>query len=489
MADRIPLVVDSSNYRIEELPVGDSLNLSGASILNASITGPCTVTGSTSDFGSPLLRITQTGSGNALLVEDDTHPDSTPGLVISGVGSCGIGTTIPSARFDIRLQSNAGFAYTTSPISQDVNDRITAAIFGNLGDLGNNNNIETQIGFTAGRTSQAMYTLGIKKTDSNLGDFYIRRSAGAGSGISTDFMVVVGSATSYRVGIGTTIPRGYFHISADLPSNSGVGTTTQYWRDSAFVVGHNGNIGLGTTGFRDVMNLNVFPLSDTANNNPGWADKTGRNRMHIYSIGESFIINETKHLAQGNENQFVAIAGTCKAQFGVLRGSGNTQPTGFLALCDNNAQDCGLWFDTSGNLRTAQGYSGTGIPFGYVGSTNGTVVGTQTSDERLKNVGIGVVNGLEKISQLNPVYYTLKDEPERNRIGFIAQEVQSVVPEAVYSTGEPIDDDGNPIRFNSLVGPGEVENPKLAMEYVSLIPVLVKAIQELKAEVDALKNA
>jgi hypothetical protein len=39
---------------------------------------------------SPALRITQTGLANALLIDDDTHPDSTP-FVIDNLGSVGIG--------------------------------------------------------------------------------------------------------------------------------------------------------------------------------------------------------------------------------------------------------------------------------------------------------------------------------------------------------------------------------------------------------------
>ena len=43
-----------------------------------------------------LVRITQTGTGNALVVEDETNPDSTP-FVITTDGLVGIGTTTPSA--------------------------------------------------------------------------------------------------------------------------------------------------------------------------------------------------------------------------------------------------------------------------------------------------------------------------------------------------------------------------------------------------------
>ena len=35
MANRIPLIVDTSDKKIKELPVGDNLDLSGAGITNA----------------------------------------------------------------------------------------------------------------------------------------------------------------------------------------------------------------------------------------------------------------------------------------------------------------------------------------------------------------------------------------------------------------------------------------------------------------------
>jgi hypothetical protein len=55
--------------------------------------GALTVSGS--DSGD-LVRITQTGSGNALVVEDSANPDSSP-FVVDSSGNVGIGTISPSS--------------------------------------------------------------------------------------------------------------------------------------------------------------------------------------------------------------------------------------------------------------------------------------------------------------------------------------------------------------------------------------------------------
>jgi hypothetical protein len=47
-----------------------------------------------------IVRITQTGTGNALLVEDSTNPDTTP-FVITGIGSVGVGTNAPINTLDV----------------------------------------------------------------------------------------------------------------------------------------------------------------------------------------------------------------------------------------------------------------------------------------------------------------------------------------------------------------------------------------------------
>jgi hypothetical protein len=47
-----------------------------------------------------IVRITQAGTGNALIVEDQSNPDASP-FVITGIGSVGIQTTAPTANLDV----------------------------------------------------------------------------------------------------------------------------------------------------------------------------------------------------------------------------------------------------------------------------------------------------------------------------------------------------------------------------------------------------
>ena len=54
---------------------------------------------SVTDNTNAALRITQLGTGNAILIEDNANPDSTP-FVVDASGNVGIGTTSPSTKLD-----------------------------------------------------------------------------------------------------------------------------------------------------------------------------------------------------------------------------------------------------------------------------------------------------------------------------------------------------------------------------------------------------
>jgi len=95
------------------------------------------------------------------------------------------------------------------------------------------------------------------------------------------------------------------------------------------------------------------------------------------------------------------------------------------------------------------------------------------SDQRLKENIRDSSDGLSVINGLRPVRYDWKagyGNNQKNQLGFIAQEIETVFPEAVSEWQV----DKNDETVYKTVGPG------------ALIPVLVKAIQELKAINDTL---
>jgi hypothetical protein len=99
--------------------------------------------------------------------------------------------------------------------------------------------------------------------------------------------------------------------------------------------------------------------------------------------------------------------------------------------------------------------------------TAGGTSWTANSDIRLKNVISPIDSAVDKLTTLNPVIFSWKsDDTNKENIGLIAQDVKEVLPQVIDTN----------------------EDGFLGVRYVELIPVLVKAIQELKSENDTLKE-
>jgi hypothetical protein len=109
---------------------GDYLPLSGGTVSgDTTITANLTVSGNSginwfsSNTTSDLVRITQTGNGNAFVVEDSTNPDSTP-FIINTSGNTSIGSTsfftTPGSGLGSKLSLSldaSGCPYSGLPIS------------------------------------------------------------------------------------------------------------------------------------------------------------------------------------------------------------------------------------------------------------------------------------------------------------------------------------------------------------------------------------
>ncbi len=100
---------------------------------------------------------------------------------------------------------------------------------------------------------------------------------------------------------------------------------------------------------------------------------------------------------------------------------------------------------------------------------------TITSDVRDKTQIENVPHGLDFVNQITPIKYRFKTSREnetptgRKRYGFSAQEILAL-------------EGDNPV----LIINDDIDNLKLTNAY--LVPVLVNAIKELKAEIDELKK-
>jgi hypothetical protein len=102
------------------------------------------------------------------------------------------------------------------------------------------------------------------------------------------------------------------------------------------------------------------------------------------------------------------------------------------------------------------------------------------SDARLKDFKGTIPNALSKVQALNGYYFTENSKAKelgynnnKMQVGVSAQEVESVLPEVV--TNAPINDNFEGADYRTVY-------------YDKLVPLLIEAIKELKAEVDELKK-
>jgi len=121
-------------------------------------------------------------------------------------------------------------------------------------------------------------------------------------------------------------------------------------------------------------------------------------------------------------------------------------------------------------------------------SANGTI---QTSDERLKEDIKPLNYGLKEVLKLRPVSFKWKEEKiddfiipskdKKTKLGFIAQEVLKIIPEAIC-TKEWYLDGNDPQK-----GLQEIEARRYGISYSELITVTTKAIQEQQVMIEELK--
>ena len=102
------------------------------------------------------------------------------------------------------------------------------------------------------------------------------------------------------------------------------------------------------------------------------------------------------------------------------------------------------------------------------------------SDERLKRDVHTISESIDRVLELRPTEFVWKDNNKQD-VGFIAQEVEELLPEVVETSKGFIDTDGE--QENEIKDMKTISYPKLIPYLVDTIQVMDKRIKELEKKV------
>ena len=268
-------------------------------------------------------------------------------------------------------------------------------------------------------------------------------------GIATNGAETVRVDANGRVGVGTTTPGYQLSVQAD----SGVAISMESRgrasdNTSAILFTQNDTTQLG----RIQTSTASLDIQKTGNN-PILLSTNSTERVRVSGNGNVGI-------GTNNPQELLHVAGP------ILIGRQNASEGGEVRLT-RASDDAVHWtLDTYG--------AGSTPPFRIINASSvgvevasGATSWTAYSDIRYKKNIQPLSYGLDEALEINPIRfdYDFEESNDSKRVGFSAQEVQAIVPEAVFAS----------------------EDGKLSLSATELIPMLINAIKELNTKVEALK--
>jgi hypothetical protein len=409
-------------------------------------------------------------SGVGIALARDFNASSYPDLIINSAGNVGIGTASPTAKLEIVTAVGADAIRMNYGQSADIflgfssaNPRIllqdnSNVITHNFVSNGDNYIVGSNVGI--GETSP-LVPLHISKDSAsgeNIALLLDNNNTTAGNEIGILFRSMAGSTnTDFEI-----FGKANGANDMDLVFQSD-GSVERMRIDSS------GNVGIGTDGTNIVVTGKGLGIQNIGQDTTASMRLTGHNATGNPGVAT---YTELKHygatLSFGINHNGGTDAITINSSKKV--GIGNTSPAGQLDILTST--------ETMIKLRNSESTSGKDRDFKLddnnkfeILDNNGTGVSlsqgsgswSSESDERLKENIVELDNVLENINNLRAVKYNYKNGND-TKIGFIAQDWQK--------------------DFSEVIEEGE----HLSMKYTETIPVLLKAIQELKAEIEILKN-
>jgi hypothetical protein len=412
-------------------------------------------------------------------------------MFIDGEGSDGVsalkraGSITINASETFSPTNSAGYiTFNTTPSgSTSTSERMRITSAGNVG-IGTSSPA-AQLDIGSGSTS----TLRLSNSDTILslgqitGEISFSQSDLSGGGIGISGRIGMRSAN--RPDTGT-----FFGSSADMGffvSGDSTGSASQNAPYEALTIRSNGYVGIGTTSPAQKLHVAGAIQGGTASSVSGQIylySNSNDTRCDLSNTGTEFKIAAT-YLSTGGYKPITFY--TSDAERMRIDSSGNlligTTTSVSKVTCQNlggdafgaviNATGTAFYASSSGqsNTMTAAFFS---TNYGGVGSITcgATTAYNTSSDYRLKDNITPMTGALAVVGQLKPCTYTWKADGSSGQ-GFIAHELQEVVPDCVTGEKDAVNEDGT-IKAQGI-------------DTSFLVATLTAAIQEQQAIINDLK--
>jgi hypothetical protein len=294
-------------------------------------------------------------------------------------------------------------------------------------------------------------------------------------------------------------------MSVIINGDTGITTPAETVQGALTTTG-NTILGDATT---DTLNVGNGGLVKNASGNVGIGTSSPTVKLDVSGVAKAtaLSISGTTAFSAGTISQdinwgmyFMAVAGASQAEFAWVNSasaermridsSGNllvgTTSTGFSNSWSASLRVASLGdllinhpnTATSGTAYAQFGYNGAGI--GSITQNGTTAVAYNTSsDYRLKENIAPMTGALATVSQLKPVTYSWKADGSDGQ-GFIAHELQAVVPDCVTGEKDAVDAEGKPVHQG-------IDTSFLVATLTAAIQEQQALITQLQADVATLK--